>query len=100
MTVKELRERLTVGTKLTLIQTWGGPCRKLRTVVDVHTTEVGMDGDGIDVANKGLSWLGIPKAVELSETPKGFRITDRYIKHGSSYIEYEWGHHPEGQAIP
>lgn len=86
MTLVELKRRLVPGTKLTLVGSRMGPCRKLRIVESVTTVDVGMSGD--DVSKDRVSYLPWPKASQLQETDKGFQV----VIEGETAARYEWGH--------
>lgn len=90
MTVKELRERLTVGTKLTRL---ANMCRH-RTVTKAHDHGFECEGRNSNVT-VFTPW---PKSdAHLIETPNGFTI-DRTTFPDAVYL---WGWvDPEGQAIP
>lgn len=88
MTVAELKRKLTVGTVLTCVHNYKGIQKAKRIVVTNSSGNVGMKGDGL--SEDRPSYLSWPKAKELTETPKGFKITP--VNGDGRFIEYEWGY--------
>lgn len=84
MKVAELKRRLTVGTKLILVNNLMGPCRKERVVAQVNTVGVGLMGPDLPAGR--LSYFDWPKKMSLVETANGFMI-----RHDNQVaIQYEW----------
>ena len=74
MTVAELKRQMIPGTKLTLTNSLLGPCNKPRTVARVNSVDFMLHQD--DKPGAPVSHCRWPKASQLVETPKGFRIME------------------------
>lgn len=83
MPLAELKRRLRVGTKLTLIEaSYLGPGeRRHRVVTDVQSNAVQLDGDG------GESWLAWRRGTVVHVTGDGFRL-----RNDCGILGYLWGH--------
>ena len=89
MTLKDLKARIIPGAKLVLVHCLMGPCRKERTVAEVNTVDFMMTGDGIREGR--VSHCRWPKASQLEETAKGFRVWEDDYRGGREIgVEYEW----------
>lgn len=80
-------KRLPVGTKLTLVNSLMGPCRKTRTVHRHQSNALTFTGEGIE----SESYLHFNTGDKVKETTKGFQILDA---EGHLMAEYEMGHNP------
>ncbi len=78
-------KRLPIGTKLRLVESLLGPCDKLRVLAMVRATQLVFTCPDRD---NRFSYLALPKAKNLEETPDGFAI----------YEDYPAGHHNEEAA--
>lgn len=93
MTKAELKRRLTVGTKLVLVNCLMGPCYKPREVFEVRSK------DYVMLTPEGShSYLTITPEEEIRETPKGFQVvlkpqaavTGMPAQSERVVAEYEW----------
>lgn len=93
-TIKSVADvrRLPVGTRLRLVRSLLGPCRKLRTIVEVRSRDVVMRVD--DPADRnygGHSYLTFPKGTRVEPRIGGFAI----IIDGEIANEYYFVHPAE-----
>lgn len=84
LTVAELKRRLVVGTKMTMVEFCGIKVNKARVVEKVSSSHAIFSGDGIKSSD--LSYMKWPKASELTETEDGFEIDTKF-----SVLRYKWG---------
>ena len=83
LTVTDLKKKLSVGTKLTLIKFQREVLNISRVVEEVKPTYVLLSGEGINPFK--LYCLKYPKASELTETEDGFIIDTNFSK-----LRYKW----------
>lgn len=84
MKLAELKRKLVKGTKLRLVDSLIGTCDKARVVAMTNSVGVMFTGDGIkDGQFSHLDW---PKASQLVETEKGFKI----VEDGETSAGYIW----------
>lgn len=93
MTLAELKRRLAVGTYVRKVTGYPlvGRVDQLRIVVLNNSQEVAFDGEGV-TEDKGPSYLSWPKAKEIIETDRGFKIhrISQSVADLRWHLTFEW----------